>query len=575
MRWTQTFIPTLRNVPKDAEAVSHQLALRIGLIRQLAAGVYSYLPLGFRILDKIIRIVREEMNRAGAAEVLMPALHPAELWKKSGRFEALGEDKISFKNRAGHEFVLGPTHEEVITELVGSSIQSHRDLPLMLYQIQTKFRDEARPRFGIIRTKEFIMKDAYSFDADEAGLDRQYQMMSETYHRIFKRCGLNFQVVHADSGLMGGKMSQEFMVVCPYGEDRVAKSETGYLASLDIAERAMPPVNPPVPASEQPEIFDTPNLRTIEEITRRFKILPEKMIKTILYIADEKPVAVLVSGDSEINEAKLRRLIGAKVLRQAEPAEIREATKAPVGFAGPVGLDIPVFADWDVLSISDGVTGANQADKHLKNVNAGRDFQPLKAGDIRFVKAGDGAPDGQGKLSLLTTMEIGHIFKLGTRYSDSVGATFLDAKGERKPAIMGCYGIGVNRIMAAMMEEHHDEKGMKWPAAVAPFDIHLVSLNPSDPDVSKAAEKIYAELTAQGFDVLYDDRDERAGVKFKDADLIGIPVHLVAGGRSLKEGKVELKFRQTGETRLLELDAVSDLKKHLSGPGLNPSDSIA
>ncbi len=565
MRWTQTLIPTLRNVPKDAEAVSHQLALRIGLIRQLSSGVYNYLPLGFRILNKIIRIVREEMNRAGAAEVLMPALHPAELWKKSGRFEALGEDKISFKNRAGHEFVLGPTHEEVITELVGSSIQSHRDLPLMLYQIQTKFRDEARPRFGIIRTKEFIMKDAYSFDADDAGLDRQYQVMSETYHRIFKRCGLNFQVVHADSGLMGGKMSQEFMVVCPYGEDRVAKSETGYLASLDIAERAMPPAKPPVPASERPEIFDTPNLRTIEEITRRFKLPPEKMIKTIIYMADEKPVAALVGGDSEINEAKLRRLIGAKVLRQAESAEIREATKAPVGFAGPVGLDIPVFADWDVLSISDGVTGANQADKHLKNVNAGRDFQPVKAGDIRFVKEGDGAPDGRGKLSLLTTMEIGHIFKLGTRYSDSVGATFLDEKGERKPAIMGCYGIGVNRIMAAMMEEHHDEKGMKWPAAVAPFDIHLVSLNPSDPDVSKAAEKIYGELQAQGFDVLYDDRDERAGVKFKDADLIGIPVHLVAGGRSLKEGKVELKFRQTGETRLLELGAVSDLKKHLPG----------
>jgi prolyl-tRNA synthetase len=565
MRWTQTLIPTLRNVPKDAEAVSHQLALRIGLIRQLSSGVYNYLPLGFRILNKIIRIVREEMNRAGAAEVLMPALHPAELWKKSGRFEALGEDKISFKNRAGHEFVLGPTHEEVITELVGSSIQSHRDLPLMLYQIQTKFRDEARPRFGIIRTKEFIMKDAYSFDADDAGLDRQYQVMSETYHRIFKRCGLNFQVVHADSGLMGGKMSQEFMVVCPYGEDRVAKSETGYLASLDIAERAMPPVKPQVPASERPEIFDTPNLRTIEEITRRFKLPPEKMIKTIIYMADEKPVAALVGGDSEINEAKLRRLIGAKVLRQAESAEIREATKAPVGFAGPVGLDIPVFADWDVLSISDGVTGANQADKHLKNVNAGRDFQPVKAGDIRFVKEGDGAPDGRGKLSLLTTMEIGHIFKLGTRYSDSVGATFLDEKGERKPAIMGCYGIGVNRIMAAMMEEHHDEKGMKWPAAVAPFDIHLVSLNPSDPDVSKAAEKIYGELQAQGFDVLYDDRDERAGVKFKDADLIGIPVHLVAGGRSLKEGKVELKFRQTGETRLLELGAVSDLKKHLPG----------
>jgi prolyl-tRNA synthetase len=563
MKWTQAFIPTLRNVPKDAEAVSHQLALRIGLVRQLASGVYNYLPMGFRVLNKIIRVIREEMNRAGAAEVLMPALHPAELWKKSGRFEALGEDKISFKNRAGHEFVLGPTHEEVVTDLVGSSIQSHRDLPVLLYQIQNKFRDEARPRFGIIRTKEFIMKDAYSFDADEAGLDRQYQVMSETYHRIFSRCGLTFQVVNADPGLMGGKMSQEFMVVCPYGEDRVAKSETGYLASLDIAERAQPPVKTPVPQSSHPEPFDTPNLRTIEEITRRFKIEAGRMVKTILYIADGKPVAACVTGDSEVNEAKLKRLIGAASLRQAEAAEIREATKAPVGFAGPVGLTIPVYADWDLLSLADAVTGANEADKHLKNVTIGRDFNPVKSGDIRFVKSGDMAPDGKGALQLLTTMEIGHIFKLGTRYSDSVGATFLDEKGERRPAIMGCYGIGVNRIMAAVMEEHHDEKGMKWPAAIAPFDLQLLSLNAAEAGVSETAEKIYRDLSAKGIDVLYDDRDERAGVKFKDADLIGIPYQLVVGGRSLKEGKVELKVRQTGETRLLDLADVDRLKAEL------------
>ncbi|MFA7002174.1 MAG: proline--tRNA ligase, partial [Candidatus Omnitrophota bacterium] len=422
MKWTQAFIPTLRQVPKDAEAASHQLALRTGLIRQLASGVYSYLPLGHRVLLKIIGIVREEMNRAGAAEILMPALHPAELWKKSGRYEALGEDKISFKNRAGHEFVLGPTHEEVVTELVGGSIQSHRDLPLLVYQIQNKFRDEARPRFGIIRTKEFIMKDAYSFDTDDAGLDRQYQNMSETYHRIFSRCGLTFQVVHADPGLMGGKMSQEFMVVCPYGEDRVAHSDTGYLASLDIAGRSQPPSSTPPAGAAPTEIFETPNLRTIEEISSRFKVPPGSMIKTILYMADGNPIAACVTGDSEINEAKLARLVGAGKLLQAEPHQIREATGAPVGFAGPVGLSVPVYADWDVLALTDAVTGANQADRHLKHVCAGRDFQPFKTGDIRFVKDGDVTPDGKGTIRLLTTMEIGHIFKLGTRYSESVGA---------------------------------------------------------------------------------------------------------------------------------------------------------
>jgi prolyl-tRNA synthetase len=563
MKWIQTFIPTLRNVPKDAEAASHQLALRIGLVRQLSSGVYSYLPLGFRVLHKIIRIVREEMDRAGAAEVLLPALHPAELWKKSGRFESLGEDKISFTNRAGHEFVLGPTHEEVITELVAGNIQSFRDLPLNLYQIQTKFRDEARPRFGMIRTKEFIMKDAYSFDADESGLDRQYLAMSEAYSRIFSRCGLTFQIVNADPGLMGGKMSQEFMVVCPYGEDRVAKSEGGYLASLDIAERNHPKAVAPVPQSSAPEAFDTPNLRTIEEITRRFKIDASQMVKTILYMADGRPIAALVTGTSEVNEAKLQRLCGASSLRQAEAHEIREATGAPVGFAGPVGLKVPVYVDWDIESLADFVTGANEADKHLKNVNMGRDFQPAKTGDIRFVKDGDLSPDGTGVLKISTTMEIGHIFKLGTRYSDCLGAVFLDEKGARRPAIMGCYGIGINRIMAAAMEQNHDEKGMRWPEAIAPFDIHLMSLNQSEPEVREAGEKIYRDLQRQGFEVLFDDRDERAGVKFKDADLIGIPIQIVVGGRSLKEGKLEIRRRRTGEAKLMDLAAAENLKTAL------------
>ncbi|OQA56459.1 MAG: Proline--tRNA ligase [Candidatus Omnitrophica bacterium ADurb.Bin277] len=556
MRWSQTLIPSLRNVPKDAEAVSHQLALRAGLIRQLASGVYSYLPLGFRVLLKIINIIREEMNRAGASEVLMPALHPAEIWKKSGRYETLGEDKISFRNRSGHEFVLGPTHEEIITELVGTNIKSFRDLPLNLFQIQNKFRDEARPRFGVIRTKEFIMKDAYSFDCNEQGLDVHYQKMSEAYHRIFERCGLAFQVVNADTGMMGGKMSQEFMVICPYGEDRVASSGSGYLASRDIAGRGNPGLQTPVSNSKCPEVFDTLNLRTIEEISHKFKIEPRQMIKTLIFMADDKPIAALVTGESEVNEGKLRKLIGAKTIRQAEAHEIREATGAPVGFAGPVGLKIPVYADWDVVGIADGVTGANERDKHLKNVTCGRDFTPTATGDIRFVKDGDLAPEGKGTLKLETSMEIGHIFKLGTRYSESIGAYFLDEKGERKPVIMGCYGIGVNRILAAAIEQHHDAKGIKWPAAIAPFAVEIITVNHADAKVFDAAEKIYHDLAAAGIEVLFDDRDERAGVKFNDADLIGIPKQIVIGERNLKDGKVEIKDRQTGSTELVDLSAI-------------------
>ncbi|HNX68121.1 MAG TPA: proline--tRNA ligase [Candidatus Omnitrophota bacterium] len=556
MRWTQTLIPSLRNVPKDAEAVSHQLALRAGLIRQLSSGVYSYLPLGFRALLKIIGIIREEMNRAGASEILMPALHPAEIWKKSGRYETLGDDKLAFKNRAGHEFVLGPTHEEVVTDLVGTNIKSFRDLPLTLYQIQNKFRDEARPRFGVIRTKEFIMKDAYSFDTGEKGLDVNYRKMYEAYYRIFTRCGLNFQVVNADTGMMGGKMSQEFMVICPYGEDRVASSEGGYLASQDIAERANPGLKTPAPSGAAPEVFDTPNLRTIDEITRKFKIKASQMIKTLIYMADGKAIAALVTGDSEANESKLRKLLGAKELRQADGEEIREATGAPVGFAGPVGLKIPVYADWDILGIADAVTGANEKDKHLKHVTIGRDFTPTATGDIRFVKDGDLSPDGKGALKLTTSMEIGHIFKLGTRYTESIGAYFLDEKGERKSAIMGCYGIGVNRILAATIEQHHDAKGIQWPAAIAPFAVEIITVNHAEPKVREAAEKIYAELIAAGIEVLFDDRDERAGVKFNDADLVGIPKQIVVGERNLAQGNVEIKDRKTGITQAVSLDAL-------------------
>ncbi len=554
MRWTETLLPTLRDVPKDAEAASHKLALRAGLVRQLASGVYTYLPLGFRVLYKIMAIIREEMNRAGAEELLMPALHPAELWKKTGRYETLGDDKIAFKNRAGHEFVLGPTHEEVVTDLATSCIKSFRDLPFTLYQIQTKFRDEARPRFGVIRTKEFIMKDAYSFDKDEKGLDVNYQKMAEAYRRIFTRCGLTFQIVEADTGLMGGKMSQEFMVVCPYGEDRVARSENGYVASLEIAVRGKPSKPAAQPCASAPEGFDTPNLRTIDEIKNRFKIQPSEIVKTLIYMADGKPVAVLVTGDSEVNENKLRRLIGTKNLRQAENKEVEQATGAPVGFAGPVGLNLPIYADWDVEGLSGFTCGANQKDRHLKNVHMGRDFKATAVGDIRNVKQGDPAQDGRGTLSIATTMEIGHIFKLGTRYTEALSTFYLDEKGQRQTVIMGCYGIGVNRILAAAIEEHHDEKGIRWPLALAPYQVEIITLNQSEEKITKVAESLYEKIREAGYDVFYDNRDERAGVKFKDADLIGIPVHIILGERNLAEGKLEVKYRASGASELVNLE---------------------
>ena len=555
MRWTKSFMTTLRDVPKDAEAASHKLALRAGLVRQLASGVYTYLPLGFRTLHKITQIIREEMNRADAQELLMPALHPAELWKKTGRYDSLGDDKIAFKNRSGHEFVLGPTHEEVVTDLVAQSVNSFRQLPVILYQIQTKFRDEARPRFGVIRTKEFIMKDAYSFDVDAKGLDENYQKMSEAYHRIFERCGLTFQVVHADSGMMGGKMSQEFMVVCPYGEDRVARSKDGYIASLEIAPRKNLELKTPEAKSESPEIFDTPNLRTIDEISNKYKVKPENIVKTLIYIADEKAIAVLVVGHDEVSESKLRKLLGTSSLRQAEAKEVIEHTNAPVGFAGPVNLSLPIYADWDVLGCADFVCGANEKDKHFKGVNLSRDFKVTEYGDIRTVKEGDLAQDGSGELEIKTTMEIGHIFKLGTRYTDALEAKYLDEKGERQTIIMGCYGIGVNRILASAIEEHHDEKGIVWPQSIAPYDFCILTMNQQDETVTLAAEKLYSDLSAKGYEVLYDDRDERAGVKFKDADLIGIPYQLILGERNLKDGLLEVKNRATGEAEKIALNS--------------------
>ncbi len=562
MRWTQTLIPTLREDPKDAEAVSHKLMLRAGYIRKLSSGVYSYLPLGTRVLKKVCAIIEEEMQAAGADALLMPALQPAELWKKTGRYEALGQDKFAFKNRTEQEFVLGPTHEEVVTELLGAYVKSHKDLPKIVFQIQTKFRDEIRPRFGIIRTKEFIMKDAYSFDKDEAGLDESYRKMSEAYHRIFKRCGLTFDVVNADPGLMGGKVSQEFMVKSKFGEDIMFQCpQCRTTASREIASRKRKST-PPIAGSLKLEIFDTPELRTIEELTRRFKLKPEQMVKTILFVGDGKPIACLVRGDREVNESKVRRLCGVTRLVPATAQEIEKYTQGPLGFTGPVGLKgIEIVADYDLEEMADFVTGANQKDKHLRNVNMGRDFKPGRTGDIRYAAQGDLCANCGGALEKSQAMEIGHVFKLGTRYTDTFNVHFIDEKGEQRIVIMGCYGIGVNRILAAHIDEHHDAKGIVWEMAIAPYQVLLITVNQSDAASVQVGEEIYRELTALGVEVLYDDRDERAGVKFNDGELIGIPLQIIVSERNLKEGKLEIVKRHD---KSVEKVLRHELKEHLA-----------
>ena len=568
MRWTQTLIPTLRDVAKEAEAASHQLMLKAGMIRQLASGIYSYLPLGFRVLQKVTQIIREEMNRTGAVELLLPALQPADLWRETGRYETLGSDKIAFRNRTGQEFVLGPTHEEVITEIAGAYLKSYHLLPKTLYQIQTKFRDELRPRFGIIRTKEFVIKDAYSFDADEPGLEKSYRTMYEAYERIFKRLHLAIDVVAADPGVMGGNTSHEFMVRSKYGEDRIAACTSkpcGYVASRDIAARALSGVKPKASPNKM-EVFDTPNLKTVEELTARFKLKRTQLVKTILYVADEKPLAACVRGDHEVNEGKLKRLAGAKTLRLARPEEIENVSGAPLGFTGPVGLDkVRIIVDEDVVRTADFVAGANQKDKHLRHVNIHRDFKADLVADLRYVEEGDLCSKCSGTLSLVTTMEVGHVFKLGTRYSEPLKAIFRTADGKDRPLLMGCYGLGVNRIVAAIVEQCHDERGICWPISVHPFSVHIITVNHGDGPTREAADRIYQELSDLGVDCLYDDRDERAGVKFNDADLIGCPVQLIVGSRNLERQEVEIKMRAKDEKMCVPLKSLpSEIKRILN-----------
>lgn len=552
MRASQLFFPTLREAPAEATLTSHQLLLRAGFIRPLTVGVYSYLPLGYRSLQKISRIVREEMDAAGAQELLMPFVHPAELWQETGRFNDYGDTLAKLRDRRGHLLCLGPTHEEVITDIVRQHVRSYRDLPLILYQIQTKFRDEPRPRGGLIRGREFLMKDAYSFDIDEAGLERSYQAMYQAYVRAFKRCGLNFKIAEAESGAIGGSENLEFMVLSDAGEDSVALCEKcGYAANLERAQRRASTTTQP-PSSQKPlGKVSTPNQKTVEQVTRFLGVKAEQLVKSLIYLADGQPIAALVRGDAELNEMKLRRALQAQTLHMADAETIERLTGAPVGFTGPVGLKgAKLIADYDLMTMSNFVTGANENDAHYLNVNLGRDFHVDRFADLRFATAGDGCPRCDGQLQIKHCIEIGHIFKLGTKYSEAMRAYFKDAQGVEHPIIMGCYGIGISRILATIAEVSHDEKGLIFPISVAPYECWVISLATGEEDDSlrQAGEQLYAELQKLGLEAVLDDRSETAGVKFEDADLVGVPIQIVLGRCFKERGHVEIRLRRAPQS---------------------------
>ncbi|GMU38448.1 MAG: proline--tRNA ligase [Phycisphaerae bacterium] len=555
MRWTQFFIVTAKETPSDAVVPSHQLMLRAGLIRQVVAGAYTYLPLGLRSLRKVEAIVREEMNRAGAIELHMPAMHPIELWEQTGRVAAMGDVLLRLHGR-GEDWrsrtVLGPTHEEIITEHARTYLNSYKQLPVNFYQIQTKFRGEARPKSGVLRTREFLMKDAYSFHTCKegpGGLDEGYQAMYDAYCRIFSRCGLPYVAVEADSGPIGGDASHEFMVETDAGEDFLVKTDDGsYAANLERAEVA--PVADVGDGRDEPlKLVSTPGHTTIEQVSTLLGCAPSKMIKTILYVADGAPLIALVRGDHNVNEAKLKRVARVLTLEPADPALIKNLTEAEVGYAGPVGLsNVRIIADQAVTVMHDAVTGANKTDHHLTGVNPGRDFEIREAADIRDAVPGDRAKNGR-PLTFRKCIEVGHVFKLGTKYSVAMGAEFLDEKGASHPMIMGCYGIGLNRIVAAAIEASHDANGIIWPASIAPFRVIVCSLDVREAEVMNVSQKLHDELESAGLDVLWDDRDQRPGVKFKDADLVGVPVRLTVGKKGLAEGVVEVTTRKDGQVR--------------------------
>ncbi|MDD4872093.1 MAG: proline--tRNA ligase [Kiritimatiellae bacterium] len=564
MKWSKTIIPTLRDNPQEAEIDSHKLMLRAGLIRKLGGGLYTFLPLGLRALRKVENIIREEMDRAGALEVLMPALQPREIWDTSERYETMQNVLYHVFDRQKREMLLGPTHEEVITDLVAREISSYRQMPKTFYQIQTKFRDEIRPRFGLMRAKEFIMKDAYSFDTGWDEADASYQAMYDAYTRIFQRCGLRTKTVEADTGAIGGKWSHEFMVMADSGEDGIVECEAcSYAANLEKAERALP-VTKVFPDNDKlPEEISTPGMRTIDEVSGFLKSEPMRLIKTLIYLINGNPTAILVAGDREINEHKIARLLETSNVMLADDKTIEKATGAPVGFAGPVGLNIPVYADIGLRGYSGAITGANKKDTHLLNVDLERDAKIQSYMDLCTVKEGDKCPRCQASLKEKRGIEVGHVFKLGTKYSEKFSAIYLDEKGEKKPVVMGCYGIGVTRTLQSVIEQSHDAKGIIWPVSVAPYSVVIVVPNTGHNDSVKAAETLMASLEQKKIDVLLDDRDERPGVKFNDADLLGFPIRVVISERSLAKNSIEIKLRSAekaeiipidlGESRILEL----------------------
>lgn len=547
MRWSQALIPTQKETPADAVAPSHRLLLRAGMVRQLGAGAYSYLPLGFRVLNKVVNIIREEMDAAGAQELLMPALQPIELWKESGRYETFGALLMQLEISGKAHMALGPTHEEVVTDIARGLIRSYKQLPVTLYQIQTKFRDEPRPRFGILRTREFLMKDAYSFDLDVDQLNGSYDAMYEAYCRIFDRCGIPYVIVEAESGPIGGDSSHEFMVPSTTGEDSIIQCHAcGYAANVEKAEIGEGPPSAgtlPDPHGPAYQRVATPNKRTIAEVCAFLAADEEGSAKLLVYMADGKPVAALIRGDHEANEAKLRRAFGATTLVPAEPAEIQKATGAPMGFLGPVDIKIPLVIDRAIAEMPTVIVGGNEVDVHLTGVVPGRDFPLDRVLDLRNAGAGDPCPRCGGQMVVTQGIEIGHVFKLGTKYSKAMGAVVLDEKGQEVPLIMGCYGIGVNRIVASAVEAGHDDNGIVWPLPIAPYHVLIVPLQIANEAVLATCEEIRSALAGAGFDVLIDDRDQRPGFKFKDADLIGIPLRVVIGERGLKDGKVEVKWR--------------------------------
>lgn len=559
MRWTQTFIPTMKEIPSDAEVPSHQLMLRSGLIRQLMAGAYTFMPLGYRVVRKVSQIVREEMDRAGAIELFMPAIQPIELFERTGRKEAFGNVLFNFETRRGDRnlhFALGPTHEEVITDLISREIKTYKQLPITLYQIQTKFRNEERPRFGVLRTSEFLMKDAYSFGTSIEQLNQAYDAMYRAYCRIFERCGLEYIPVEAESGPIGGDASHEFMAPADNGEDFVVRCPgCGYAANQERADTGRKSILPATKSdAAAPQKVDTPDAGSIEDVSRVLKADPSAFIKTLIYLADDKPVAVLIRGDHEANEGKIRRALGATDLALADEATIEEVTGAPVGFAGPVGIRCDFIADHDIGGIASAITGANEKDAHLTGVVPGTHFELTTTHDLRNAAAGDPCPKCDAVLEIVHGIEVGHVFKLGTKYSESLDASYLDSEEQKHPIIMGCYGIGVTRVVASIVETCHDDGGIVWPKSVAPYAVELIPLNVKDVEVMTAATKIYDELMDAGIDVLMDDRDQRPGFKFKDADLIGLPVRVVVGGKGLKDGIAEVKQRTDSEATRVPLE---------------------